>query len=141
MHSTLTILAFVSAALSIGPFIQSGVEPKAVEPRKGDAVIVTGCITGPTIEETDTLRTYRLTGEKAIVKELAKAHNGHIDEVSGILKSTLIAPATRSKQIGKTRITIGAVESRSTSDHRAPMPELPVLSVKSFRHLAGICAK
>jgi hypothetical protein len=138
MRSARMIPAFKSVALSVGPLLQSGVEPKGAQPRMGDALVVIGCIMGPTIEEVDTGRTYRLTGDKAVVKELAKGHVGHMDEVSGTLKSTLVASTTRSKQVGKTRITIGAVESRSAPERGE---SLPVLSVKSFRHLLGVCAK
>jgi hypothetical protein len=138
MHSLRMMPLIVSVALSASPLVQGGGEPKGTEPRKGDALVVLGCVTGPTIEETDTLRTYRLTGDKAVVKELAKAHVGHLDEVSGTLKSTLVASSARTKQVGKTRISIGAVESRSAPERG---DSLPVLSVKSFRHLPGVCAR
>jgi hypothetical protein len=140
MHSAWMIPLIVSLAHAASPraLVQGGSEPKAAEPRKGDSLVVVGCITGPAIEETDTLRTYRLTGDKAVVKELAKQHVGHVDEVSGTLKSTLVASTARSKQVGKTRITIGAVESRSAPDRGE---SLPVLAVKSFRHLPGVCTK
>jgi hypothetical protein len=138
MHSAWMIPAVMSVALSVGPRVHSGVEPKMTEPRKGDALVVTGCIIGPTIEETSTGRTFRLTGDRKIVKELAKAHAGHIDEVSGTLKSTLLESTMRTKQVGKTRITFGAVESRSAPERGE---SLPVLAVKAFRHLAGVCTK
>jgi hypothetical protein len=131
------IPAIVSLALSAAPPAQQGTE--TAEPRKGDPLVVTGCINGPTIQETDSLRTFRLTGDKALVKELTKEHAGHIDEVSGTLKSTLTA-GTRGKQVGRSRISIGIVESKSRA-----APErgeaLPVLAVKSFRHLPGSCGK
>src|SRR3954464_11750052 len=104
MHSAWMIPAVLSLALA-----QSGTDPKAgAEPKKGDALVVTGCIAGQTIEETDTLRTYRLTGDKAVVKELTKEHAGHLDEVSGTLKSTLVGTSPTGTQVGRTRITIGA---------------------------------
>jgi hypothetical protein len=126
----------VSLAYFASPPAQSGGDARAAEPRKGDSLVVIGCISGRAIEEAGTLRTYRLTGDKAVLKELAKEHAGHIDEVSGTLKSTLVSSNSRSKQVGKTRITIGAVESRSAPDRGEP---LPVLAVKAFRHLPGVC--
>jgi hypothetical protein len=138
LHSAWMSAAVMSVAIAAAPRLQSGIDQKVAEPRKGDPLIVTGCITGPTIQETDTLRTYRLTGDKTILKELAKAHVGHLDEISGTLKSVLVESATRTKQVGKTRISIGAVESRSAPERREG---LPVLAVKSFRHLPGACTK
>jgi hypothetical protein len=138
MHSAWMFPAIVSLALAPAPLLQRGAEPKTAEPKKGDSLVVTGCITGPTIEETDTLRTYRLTGDKAVLQELGKEHVGHLDEVSGTLKSTLVSSTARSKQFGKSRITVGAVESRSAPVRSEP---LPVLSVKSFRHMSGVCSK
>ncbi|MEO8076875.1 MAG: hypothetical protein ABI818_11125 [Acidobacteriota bacterium] len=140
MHGAWMIPAIFSFALSAAPAGQHGTEAGTAEPRKGDPLVVTGCIIGPTIEETDTLRSFRLTGDKAIVKELAKEHAGHIDEVSGTLKSTLASGTTHGRQFGRSRVSIGIVESKSR-----PAPDrgeaLPVLAVKSFRHLPGVCSK
>jgi hypothetical protein len=141
MHSAWMIPAVLSLALA-APRAQGGSDPKVgAEPKKGDALVVTGCIAGQTIEETDTLRTYRLTGDKAVVKELTKEHAGHLDEVSGTLKSTLTGTSATGTQAGRTRITIGVVETRSDPQRPDRGPSLPVLAVKSFRHLPGACTK
>jgi hypothetical protein len=140
MHGAWMIPAIVSLVLSAPTQGRQGTGTATAEPRKGDPLVVTGCIAGPTVEETDTLRTFRLTGDKALVKEITKEHAGHIDEVSGTLKSTLTAGTAPGKQFGRSRISIGIVESKSR-----PAPErgeaLPVLAVKSFRHLPGSCGK
>jgi hypothetical protein len=138
MSSAWIIAPFLSVAIFSGSIRQGDAVPKPQEPRKGDFLAVTGCINGPTVEERDTGRSYRLTGDKALVKEISKVHVGHIDEVSGILKSIPTSSAGGGKQVGRTRIRIGVVESRSAPDRAEPMP---VLSVKSFRHLDGVCAR
>ncbi len=138
MPSTFAVCVVMSVAVYGAPLWQRGTEPKSGEPKKGDVLTVEGCLTGPTIQELGSLRTYRLTGDKALLKELAKEHTGHIDEVIGTLKSTLVQASTRSKQVGKTRITFGVAESRTAPDRA---DALPVLSVTSFQHLPGVCAK
>jgi hypothetical protein len=138
MPSTFVVCVVMSVVVYGASMRQGGSEPKAGEPKKGDVLTVKGCLTGPTIEELSSLRTYRLTGDKALLKELAKEHTGHVDEVTGTLKSTLLQGSTRSKQVGKTRISIGVAESRTAPDRG---DALPVLSVKSFQHLQGVCAK
>jgi hypothetical protein len=137
MSSAFVAGVVMSVAVYGAPLWQ-GPEPGSGEPKKGDLLTVRGCITGPTIEDPGSLRTYRLTGDEALLKELAKEHSGHVDEVTGTLKSTLVQGSTRSKQVGKTRISVGVAESRSAPDRSAA---LPVLSVTSFKHLPGVCAK
>lgn len=138
MPSTIVVSVVVSVASYLALPWQGGSEPKSAEPKKGDVLTVKGCITGPTIEDLSSLRTYRLTGGKALLKELANDHTGHMDELTGTLKSTLVQASARSKQVGRTRISIGVAESRSAPDRGE---SLPVLSVKSFQHLPGVCAK
>lgn len=138
MPSTFVVCVVMSVAVSGASLWQGGTEPRSGEPKKGDVLTVTGCLAGPTLQELGSLRTYRLTGDKALLKELAKEHTGHMDEVTGTLKSTLVQASTRSKQVGKTRISIGVAESRTAPDRAGA---LPVLAVKSFQHLPGVCAK
>ena len=113
---------------------QSGPESRAKPPAKGAAVVVSGCIRDSTIEETATGRVFRLTGDRKALRELMKAHDGHVDDVSGVLKSGLLQTTERSKRIGKTGISIGAAESRNT-----PAEGFPILSIKSFEHTGGMC--
>lgn len=115
-------------------FAQRGPESKAKPPAKGTAIVVSGCIRDSTIEETGTGRIFRLTGDKKTLKELMQSHDGHVDDVSGVLKSELLQTMERSKRIGKTRISIGATESRNT-----PAEGFPILSIKSFEHTGGMC--
>lgn len=117
-------------------------------PKRGEIVIARGCVTGSVLESTDTestdstgrltqLVTYRLTGDKDVLKTLRKEHDRHIEEITGVLKSALVTNQKRGKQVGKTRIVIGVGPS-ARADGQKPQ-ELPVLSVTSFRHIAASC--
>jgi hypothetical protein len=120
-------------------------------PRRGDAVTVRGCISGGTIESSETevrdstgkysgFVTYRLTGDKKTLKTIKQEHDGHLDTLTGVLKSDLPnANTPRSKRIGNTRITIGVGESPRT-DPRA-MEYMPALEVKEIEHSGTTCRK
>lgn len=108
-------------------------------PEKGDIIVVTGCVTGSsTLEDLESGRIYRLKGAKGLLKQLAKEHSGHIQEVTGELQSSLRMGGTKIGQVGRTRITIGGAESRNTG---APTELHPVLSLRSFEHTARPCPK
>jgi hypothetical protein len=120
------------------------------EPKRGETVVALGCVKGSVLESTDTestdgtgrltqLVTYRLTGDKDVLKVLKREHDGHIEEITGVLKSELATNEKRGKQFGKTRIVVGVGPS-ARADGQQPQP-LPVLSVKSFRHIAASCGR
>jgi hypothetical protein len=112
-------------------------EPSA-EPKKGDTIVVKGCINGSLIQDDDRLRTFRLTGPKDLLKQIRKEHDNHVDEVTGILQSSL-SGTTRGKQFGRTRITIGGGQD-PRAPRGAPQEEfLPALEVTSINHLMGTC--
>ena len=80
--------------------------------------------------------TYRLQGDKGILKSLKQKHDRMIVEVKGILRSEL----TRSglgTDVGRTRITIG-VDPRSSRGSDQPVP---VLEATSFEGSTISCAK
>ena len=118
-------------------------------PKRGDEVAVRGCISGGTIESSETevrdstgkysaFVTYRLTGEKKTLKTIKQEHDGHLDTLTGILKSDL--PNTpRGKRIGNTRITVGIGEA-PRSDPRA-VEYMPTLEVKEVEHSGTTCHK
>lgn len=121
-------------------------------PGKGDQVIVTGCVMGSAFEAHDTRRvdetsgletaiTFRLTGGKDRLKELRSEHANHFEEITGVLRSVLPdSNLTRGKQIGKTRVFIGgATPPASGAAGQAAAPHMPVLEVRSFRHIGDRC--
>lgn len=126
--------------------------PPAKLPKKGDTIIVKGCLKGSSLESTETgilnadatmmtALVYRLTGDKSTLKQMRQEHEGKVVEVTGILKSTL-PPATdlRSKTIGKTRITIGVGSSHVGSPATAEANRsIPVLEVKSYEGVPVKC--
>ncbi len=114
-------------------------EQKTRLPEKGDIIVVTGCIAGSSmLEDRESGRIYRLKGPKGLLKQLWKEHAGHIDEVTGELQSSLRMGNTKIGQVGRTRITIGASETRNTG---APTELHPVLSVRSFEHTGIPCPR
>jgi hypothetical protein len=121
-------------------------------PEKGDIILVKGCLMGPLLEATETSMPdetgllawrlkYQLKGDKNLVKQLREKFNGHLVEVTGVLKSKLPEKATRGKQVGKTRIVFGG--PTTTQDQRTQMTDepMPVLEVKSFEGFATICTR
>jgi hypothetical protein len=119
--------------------------PAAKLPQKGDAIVVKGCLRGSSLESTETgildaearmmtALVYRLTGDRATLKLMRQEHDGHLVEVTGILKSTLPpADEVRSKTFGKTRVRIGIGSGSVGSPANAEAGRsIPVLEVKSY---------
>lgn len=115
-------------------------------PRKGDRVVVRGCISGPLLEGIEATRqtpafppglTFRLSGDKSLLKKMRNEENGRKVEISGVLKSDLRQDGTPGKQVGKTRIVVG-VGTTDTMQQQAP-PHRPVIEVKSYEPLAVAC--
>jgi hypothetical protein len=118
----------------------------AKPPKKGDTVVVRGCITGGVIEagelsSKDGAYThlmpydYRLTGKKEIVKMVKEEHLHHADRVTGVLKTDL--PTERkggTGRIGNTSIGIGMSPSQGYTER-----PLPVLEVTSIEHVDVRC--
>lgn len=126
-------------------------------PKRGDAVIVRGCIDGSTVVSTDIqVRdssasyagevTYRMSGDKKVVNPIKKEHKGHVDVLTGTLKSDLPdANAPRETRVGRTRIVIGA-GPQSGPEAQRPFgagsqgpPSFPVLEVKEIEHTGVSC--
>jgi hypothetical protein len=124
-------------------------KPAGVVPKKGDAVVVRGCITSGTIQSNElelrdstglysAFMTFRIAGDKKLVNSIKKEHEGHADVLIGTLKSDLPdANAPRSTRVGNTRITIGA-GPQAGSNRDAP-PSMPVLSVSEIEHSGMNC--
>lgn len=123
-------------------------------PKKGDTVVIRGCLRGSAIESAQTLSvgaegettpedsvpalTYRLQGKKDLLKELKDKHDRRVVEVKGILRSELGGSGIGTT-VGRTRITIG-VDARTGSGARNDQA-VPVLEAQSFEGTTISCAR
>ena len=107
-------------------------------------VVVRGCLHGTTLKVTkaDTsgvyVDTYKLKLSKALSAAF-KEHRDHEEELTGLLTpSANKMGGSKTKTVGgRTRITIGAAEERSS----ATVADIPQLEVQSFRHIAPVCPR
>jgi hypothetical protein len=122
-------------------------------PKKGDTIIVRGCLRGSAVEHADLLvededgnarqndqvptLTYRLQGDKNVLKELKDKHDRMVVQVKGILRSELSRSGIGT-DVGRTRITIGVDPRNPTRGAEQP---LPVLEAKSFEATTVSCGK
>jgi hypothetical protein len=122
-------------------------------PKKGDTIIVRGCLRGSAVEHADLMvqdaegdakhnpqvhtLTYRLQGDKGVLKELKDKHDRMVVQVKGILRSELSRSGIGT-DVGRTRITIGADPRNPTRGAEQP---LPVLEAKSFEPTTVSCGK
>jgi hypothetical protein len=143
--------SLVILVIGAAPLAAQTVTPKI--PKKGDAVIVKGCLRGSAVEQADLLvedaegdatphdqvptLTYRLQGDKKILKELKDKHDRMVVEVKGILRSEL-SHSGIGTTVGRTRITIGADPRNPTRGGEQPVP---VLEAISFEATAVSCGK
>lgn len=134
-------LVVVSTVLSLAALAAAGRSqvtsaPKPKEPANSNFIVVRGCVSGSMLEDAGNRRTYRLKGSRSLLSLLAKEHQGHVEEVTGELKSERRMGGRKTKQVGKkTSVYVGAAEDRNTGSED-PIPEL---EVKSFEHLTGVC--
>lgn len=110
-------------------------------PKKGDTVVARGCVASGVVDGADLVdeegrvryavpMTYRLTGDKKLLKTLKEEHARHLDLLTGVLKSDLQDERRAAgARIGNTRIGLG-VPDPNPSNRQV----LPVLEVKSFEH-------
>ena len=122
-------------------------KPSEVKPpKKGDTVVVRGCITGGVIEAGELSASdgaykhlvpydYRLTGKKDLVKMVKEDHLHHADTVTGVLKTDLPKePKGMTGRIGNTSVGIGLGTSQGYTNR-----PLPVLEVTSIEHVDVRC--
>ena len=121
-------------------------------PGKGDAVVVRGCLRGPTLESVETVMTddtglmsgpltYQLKGDKGLLKRMHDEHDGKVVGVSGILKSSLPHDNSKhSKTVGKTKVTFGIGTPPAQKAADLESPALPLLEVKSYDGGGERCA-
>ncbi len=133
--------------------VQAQDNPKP--PKKGDSLIIKGCLRGSAVEGAETIRkdaegeakrdedvpvlTYRLEGKKDLLKELKEQYDKKTVEVRGILRSDL-SGAGVGTTVGNTRIAIGLDPRTSRSPH-ATDQAIPVLEVTAFDGSSITCAR
>jgi hypothetical protein len=157
---SVTQLVVTGAVLAAGVATCATAPQSDVASAKGEEVLtIVGCVQGSRLKPlhagatgefdtvTNTLRAaeYMLDGPKDLLKTLTKNHDGHIEEVTGVVK---IPPTTDQPDVhvrttdvgGKTRVTIGT-RTGPTPNVMSSTPASPRLSVQSFKHVADKCAQ
>jgi hypothetical protein len=133
--------------------LQGQDKPKPL--KKGDSVMIKGCLRGSAVEGAETMRrdaegearrdedvpvlTYRLEGKKDLLKELKEQYDKKTVEVRGILRSDL-SGAGMGTTVGNTRIAIGLDPRTSRSPHGTDQA-VPVLEVTAFDGSSVSCAR
>jgi hypothetical protein len=152
--STLRVsLAAVAALLCAVSLSGQTGTPKP--PKKGDVVVVRGCLRGSAVESAETMRvdaegtprvddavptlTYRLEGKKDLLKDLKTKHDKTIVEVTGVLRSELSGNGL-SRDVGNTRISIG-VDPRTGRSPQGADQAVPVLEARSYEGSTTSCAR
>jgi hypothetical protein len=144
-------LSFAALVLCAVPLFAQSTAQKP--PKKGDTIVIRGCLRGNAVEQADLMiedaegeprenstvpaLTYRLQGDKALLKELKDKHDHKVVQVKGILRSELSGSGIGTT-VGRTRITIGADPRNPT---RGAEQQLPVLDAKSFEATTVSCGK
>ena len=143
-----TALLFVALIIPPG-VIQDKPEAEVKPPQSGDTVVARGCLSGATLDSSEIsgrdkkdnetryteFVTFRLTGDKKVLQEIRSNHSGHVDLVTGELRSDLAKLGTLGKSVGNSRVTIGVGRGMSPE----PPPPMPVLKVKSLEHTGVTC--
>jgi hypothetical protein len=147
--SVILLMTAGAGAVSHGPEQEP---PAAKTPRKGDTIVVKGCLTGQALEATDLGSvdvtgalssgvTFRLTGDRNLLKQLRDEHDGKVVEVEGLLKSDLPKESAATRKVGKMRIVIGTPAASPISQEAETKRSLPVLEVKSFDGSTVTCGR
>jgi hypothetical protein len=141
MRNIISICVLLVALPSVAAAQEGKDPPKGI--KKGDKISVTGCLSGTALEATDVSRTdgsaplaggitFRLTGDKSLLKELREKHDGKIVDVEGVLKSELTQNTAATRKVGKIGITIGTPAAVPGRPDTETQRSLPVLELKSF---------
>jgi hypothetical protein len=145
------VIALLLLMLAAGLQQDPPKEPKENKPpKRGDTVVAKGCLKGSVLETSDLsgsdgtsaglidLVTFRLTGDKKMLQQLKKEHDGHADVLTGELRTDLpTSTFPIGKKVGNSRITVGVGASRGMMPE--PPPPMPVLKVTSFEHTGATC--
>jgi len=144
----LTLLCCFLASVSFTALAQEDAPP-AKPIQKGDQIVVKGCLSGTALDATEASGleaalsdgglTFRLTGDRGLLKSLRQKHDRTIVEVKGVLKSD--PPLAGGRRIGRTRIAIGAAAPAAGRPEAESRRSVPVVEVKSFEGGQTSCAR
>ena len=144
--SLVTVLP-VALAGSTEPPQRPADQPK---PEQG-SVAITGCVAGDTLTSVspDTVdsasvlvagRTYRLTGNRRLLNQIRRQHDGHLLEVIGKIKGGAEpAMVVHRKKLGKTAVYVG--QGKTAISPPPSGPELPTLAVEGMRLIQTNCPR
>ena len=105
-------------------------------PSSANEIEVKGCVNGSMLTDVTSGRGYHLTGDKSTIRMLTKEHKGHVEIVTGDLRTERRMGGKKQKRVGeKTIISVGAAESHSNGVEDA----VSQLKVKSVEHVADTC--
>lgn len=137
-------------ALSVSVCAAQKPEDGAMPPsKKGETLVIRGCVSGSLLKDLRAQKTepvsggetsvvYRLTGERKLLQIIQKEHQDQVLDVTGVLASnTSVSSTTRSKQMGKARVYVGAGH-QEPSDPAKPAT-YPTLRVTAFEVIRPTC--
>jgi hypothetical protein len=142
------VVAFFLAA---PPVLSAQIQPVPPVPsEEKSTVVVKGCVSYNRLKHADTVShdvpaeilqatEYVLEGPKELLRQLGREHDGHFDEITGVVRRPPTPGGTtgdvRSKKLGKGgTVTLGARREESE------LPPLPVrMRVVSLRHISEHC--
>jgi hypothetical protein len=134
----------IALLLPVAGVIAQDKAPSNTPPsKKGDAIAIYGCLRGSALEATDVgsgedvapvtqATTFRLTGDKALLKEMKEKYDKKVVAVRGVLKSDLLATSWAERTVGKTRISIGTPSTGSAAADQETKRSVPQVDVKSY---------
>ena len=149
MRKTLSF-CLIAASTSVAAVAQdTGTAPI---PKKGEEVVVMGCLRGSALEAAEVSAndklsgvgaglTFRLTGDKSLLKDLKKKHDKQVVEVKGVLKSDLRPEGDEITRTKRMRIRIGGSPSAPGSMQEQASMSVPVVEVKSFDGTGSPCGR
>jgi hypothetical protein len=150
------LLVLVVSALSMTSVsltgLQDGADEKPRVPKRGDTIVAKGCLRGSMLESTElgladgqdrapAGHTFQIKGKKDLLKRLRERHDGHVVEITGLLKSNLTDASQRGTRVGNTRIVIGVESTSRGAAVPGTMEALPVLEAKSFVGSEASCRR
>jgi hypothetical protein len=134
----------IALLLPVAGVVAQDKAPSDLPPsKKGDAIVIYGCLRGSALEATDVGAgedvspvtqglTFRLTGDKALLKEMKEKYDKRVVEVRGVLKSDLMPGSWREATVGNTRSSIGTPSTGSIAPDQEVKRSVPQVEVKSY---------
>jgi hypothetical protein len=132
------------ALLIVPVWLAAGQTPPDPPAPADDSIAVTGCVSGSMLIPLDENLSrggrvsardrYRLTGRRALIRQLRRGHGGHLVEITGRLTPPPGGDGARVGRIGGTDIRIGVGQNPRDARQLAYDPErrLEVLSWKTL---------